>query len=131
MSVIGWPWPRRDEHVTVNYMDMSYLATLLAHGTRATSSTTRMSSQLYKPHYLVIRGEVPGNAPAQRRRAAILTGAARGRLLGAKIGASGQRAKLRRGYGRASVPGYRRITVVPAQAGLESMRYAPPAVSNW
>jgi hypothetical protein len=50
---------------------------------------------------------------------------------GAIRDASAADGKLRRSYGRASVPGYCRITVVPAQAGLESMRYAPPAVSNW
>ena len=72
MSVIGWPPPPLDEHLTVNYMHMSYLATLLARRTQAMSSTTTMSSQLYKSHYLVIRSEVPCKAPAQRRRAAIL-----------------------------------------------------------
>ncbi len=72
MSVIGWPPPRLDERLTMNRMDMSYLATLLARETRVTSSTTTMSSQLYKPHHLVIRSEVPCKAPAQRRRAAIL-----------------------------------------------------------
>ena len=48
-----------------------------------------MSSQLYMPHYLAIRDEVPCKAPAQRRRGAILAGAVGGRLLGAKIGAKG------------------------------------------
>ena len=38
-------------HFTVNYMDMSYLATLLLRGAQAMSSITRMSSQLYMPHY--------------------------------------------------------------------------------
>jgi hypothetical protein len=55
VPVIGWPPPRRDEHCTVNYMDMSYLSALLARGAQAMSSTTRMSSQLYMPHDLVIR----------------------------------------------------------------------------
>ena len=88
MSVIGWPSPRRDERFTVNRMDMSYLATLLARGTRATSSTKTMISQLYRPHYLVIRSEVSCKAPAQRPRAGILRRRVRGRLLGAKIGAN-------------------------------------------
>src|SRR5271166_2572760 len=59
-------------HFTVNYMDMRYLATLLARGPQAMSSITRMSSQLYMPHYLVIRSAAPCKAPVQRRRAAIL-----------------------------------------------------------
>ncbi len=72
MSVIGWPPPRQMRHVSVNYMDMSYLATLLARGAQAMSSITRMSSQRYMPHYSVIRSEAPCRAPAQRRRATIL-----------------------------------------------------------
>jgi len=34
-----------------------------------------MSSQRYMPRHLVVRSEAPCKAPAQRRRAAILTGA--------------------------------------------------------
>jgi len=37
-------------------------------------SITRMSSQLYMPHYPAIRSKAPRKAPAQRRRAAILHG---------------------------------------------------------
>ncbi len=82
----------------MNYMDMGYLAALLARGAQAMSSITRMSSQRYMPHYSVIRGEAPPRrTPAQRCWAVVLRrrGQSRpgGRLPGAKIGASGPPAR--------------------------------------
>ena len=56
----------------INYLDTSYLETLLARGVQAMSFHNKESSQLYMPHYLVVHGEAPCKAPAQRRRTAIL-----------------------------------------------------------
>jgi hypothetical protein len=82
MSVISWRRHGGMSHFTVNYMDMSYLTTLLARGPQAMSSITKMSSQRYMPHYLVIRSEAPCKTPAQRRRAAILRRRGRGSTTG-------------------------------------------------
>ena len=65
-------------HLTVNHMDMSHLAALLPRGPQAMSPTARMSSQLYIPHNLLIRGKAPckrlRNDTARRYSAATATG---------------------------------------------------------
>jgi hypothetical protein len=72
--VIGWPPPRRLSHLTMNHMDMSYLATLVPTQAQAMLSVTRASSQRYMPHYLAIRKQgstqsacaaTPGGGPLE------------------------------------------------------------------